>query len=469
MRAVHYAAQSGSMEMLRALKQRKVDLKPVTRKGFTALHCAVLSGQLPAARWLVAEAGLDAACQSKGGETALDLAKILKRTEIAAYLDGLTQKPRGAEGTTFRPNVQQRRVREGGATQELNLEQLIQQPRGAEGTFFRPFVHARRVREGGATQELNLEQLIQQPRGAEGTFFRPFVHARRVREGGATQELNLEKRAKESARAGDVLSLKAVVRRGFSVDAEFQEVPNKGWRLLHFAADRGHTALVDFLIQENANVNAATKDGMTPLHLASWGGHTEVIRALLSKRANGNAKTTEGMTAIHLASMGGHVSSMEALTPTCGVVSVNRDGKSALHLAAEYGNLGAVQWLHLQGLDASSRDDKDWTPLQYAKDEGHKKVVDFLEKLEKQHSPQGLTQHEKELKDLQAKLKAKETEIQLLNKQQDLKDRMQERAQAQIKDELQEMREILKAQNDLIARLQDTMLSRGEPEKEEKK
>ncbi|XP_047481758.1 putative ankyrin repeat protein RF_0381 isoform X4 [Penaeus chinensis] len=399
MRAVHYAAQSGSMEMLRALKQRKVDLKPVTRKGFTALHCAVLSGQLPAARWLVAEAGLDAACQSKGGETALDLAKILKRTEIAAYLDGLTQKPRGAEGTTFRPNVQQRRVREGGATQELNLE----------------------------------------------------------------------KRAKESARAGDVLSLKAVVRRGFSVDAEFQEVPNKGWRLLHFAADRGHTALVDFLIQENANVNAATKDGMTPLHLASWGGHTEVIRALLSKRANGNAKTTEGMTAIHLASMGGHVSSMEALTPTCGVVSVNRDGKSALHLAAEYGNLGAVQWLHLQGLDASSRDDKDWTPLQYAKDEGHKKVVDFLEKLEKQHSPQGLTQHEKELKDLQAKLKAKETEIQLLNKQQDLKDRMQERAQAQIKDELQEMREILKAQNDLIARLQDTMLSRGEPEKEEKK
>ncbi|XP_063615432.1 putative ankyrin repeat protein RF_0381 [Penaeus indicus] len=86
MRAVHYAAQSGNMEMLRALKQSKVDLKPVTRKGFTALHCAVLNGQLDAVRWLVAEAGLDAACRSKGGETALDLAKTLKMTEITNYL-----------------------------------------------------------------------------------------------------------------------------------------------------------------------------------------------------------------------------------------------------------------------------------------------------------------------------------------------------------------------------------------------
>lgn len=98
------------------------------------------------------------------------------------------------------------------------------------------------------------------------------------------------------------------------------------------------------------------------------------------------------MTAIHLAGMGGHVSSMEALTPACDILSVTREGKSALHLAAEYGNLGAVQWLLLQGLDASIRDKKGWTPRQYAKDEGHRKVVEVLEKLEKQRSPQGFAQ-----------------------------------------------------------------------------
>lgn len=107
------------------------------------------------------------------------------------------------------------------------------------------------------------------------------------------------------------------------------------------------------------------------------------------------------MTAIHLASMGGHVSSMEALAPTCDILSVARDGKSALHLAAEYGNLGAVQWLHLQGLATSLKDHSGQTPLQYAKDEGHKKVMDFLKRLDqqtlnqrrvKQRSPEALAQ-----------------------------------------------------------------------------
>ncbi|XP_037803938.1 ankyrin repeat and death domain-containing protein 1A-like [Penaeus monodon] len=136
-------------------------------------------------------------------------------------------------------------------------------------------------------------------------------------------------------------------------------------------------------------------------NLASWGGHAEVIEVLLQKGANGNARTNEGMTAIHLASMGGHVSSMEALAPTCDILLVTRDGKSALHLAAEYGNLGAVQWLHLQGLATSLKDHSGQTPLQYAKDEGHKKVMDFLKRLDqqtlnqrrvKQRSPEALAQ-----------------------------------------------------------------------------
>ncbi|XP_047481442.1 ankyrin-3-like isoform X2 [Penaeus chinensis] len=140
---------------------------------------------------------------------------------------------------------------------------------------------------------------------------------------------------------------------------------------------------------------------MTPLHLASWGGHAEVIKVLLGGGAKGDARTKEGMTAVHLASMGGHVSSMEALTPTCDILSVTRERKSALHLAAEYGNLGAVEWLHRQGLDSSLKDHSGQTPLQYAKDEGHKKVVEFLKRhdqqtlnrrWEKQRSPEALAQ-----------------------------------------------------------------------------
>ncbi|ROT64112.1 Ankyrin repeat domain-containing protein 50 [Penaeus vannamei] len=270
-----------------------------------------------------------------------------------------------------------------------------------------------------------------------------------------------QKQAREAARAGDVRRVREVLRRGFGIETEFQEAANRGPE-----RSSGHSALVALLMQENAHVNASTKDGMTPLHLASWGGHAEVIGVLLAKRADGNAKTTEGMTAIHLAGMGGHVSSMEALTPACDILSVTREGKSALHLAAEYGNLGAVQWLLLQGLDASIRDKKGWTPRQYAKDEGHRKVVEVLEKLEKQRLPQGFAQQQKIVKDLQEKLQARETEINRLNRQQAMKDRIQERAQAQIKNELQEMRETLRAQSEMIVRLQSTMLTKAEPGKE---
>ncbi|XP_063601900.1 putative ankyrin repeat protein RF_0381 [Penaeus indicus] len=199
--------------------------------------------------------------------------------------------------------------------------------------------------------------------------------------------------AQEAIRKGDLGKVRELVAGGFDVNAVLQEKKNKECRPLHLAADGGHVDIVKFLLRSGAQAEAKNYEGMTPLHLASWGGHAEIIKALLDRGVNGNARTNEGMTAVHLASMGGHVSSMEALTPTCDFLSVTREGKSALHLAAEYGNLGAVEWLHLQGLKPSLKDHSGHTPLQCAKDEGHKKVVEYL----KRYDQQTLNRHGREL------------------------------------------------------------------------
>ncbi|XP_042873327.1 ankyrin-2-like isoform X2 [Penaeus japonicus] len=458
MRAVHYAAQNGNIEMLKTLKDKSFDLKALTRKGFTALHCAVLTGQLDAVQWLVSEAGLDVASPSKGGETALDLARILKRTEIANYLSKITRRPVGTLRTFLRRIIQEeereaakdlnaqvdlRREEVGNAQNCVNkalttgdfrsLMELLKEGVEVDSLIYKSNDQGMRAVHYAA-QNGNIEMLktlkdksidlkaltrkgftalhcavltgqldavqwlvseagldVASPSKGGETALDLARILKRTEIANYLSKL-IEKQAREAAQAGDVDKMKAIVQRGFNVDTEFLENATKGWRLLHFAAERGHTALVIFLIENKAAVNASSREGMTPLHLASWGGHTEVIKALLSKGASGNAKTTAGMTAIHLASMGGHVASLEELASSCSLGSSNRDGKSALHLAAEYGNLDAVRWLVLRGLDVSLRDHSGWTCLQYAKDEGHKKVVEFLEESLKQQPALRLVQ-----------------------------------------------------------------------------
>lgn len=86
MRAVHYAAWHGSLEMLRLLKEKNADLTATSVEGHTALHWAARGGQLDAVKWLLSHGGLDAACRSKDGVTALDVALKLRKTDVADFL-----------------------------------------------------------------------------------------------------------------------------------------------------------------------------------------------------------------------------------------------------------------------------------------------------------------------------------------------------------------------------------------------
>ena len=48
------------------------------------------------------------------------------------------------------------------------------------------------------------------------------------------------------------------------------------------------------------------KDGLTPLHFAAQNGHTGVVDKLLAKGAKVNTKNKGGFTALHLAAQNGH-------------------------------------------------------------------------------------------------------------------------------------------------------------------
>jgi len=61
---------------------------------------------------------------------------------------------------------------------------------------------------------------------------------------------------------------------------------------LHYAARYGHLSVVEYLVNQKADINANGKEKMTPLHLAASNDHLSVVEYLVNRKADINAKNT---------------------------------------------------------------------------------------------------------------------------------------------------------------------------------
>ncbi|ESL07713.1 ankyrin repeat protein [Trypanosoma rangeli SC58] len=86
-----------------------------------------------------------------------------------------------------------------------------------------------------------------------------------------------------------------------------------GWTPLHYAAERGFTAIVERLLDEGANSNAKDEMRRTPLHLAAGAGHVAVLRLLLKHGAIRSAKNIAGLTALACAEASGQLEAVGVL------------------------------------------------------------------------------------------------------------------------------------------------------------
>jgi len=119
----------------------------------------------------------------------------------------------------------------------------------------------------------------------------------------------------------------------------------------------------------NDFINAKTEtEQLTPLHYAAYRGNIKLIEFLIQNKADVHALSYNGLNMLHKGSQGNSPNSIIFFNKkyNIDISSVNNDGLNALHFAAISGMDNSVIYLLNMGLDPNSQDFQGNTPLHYA-------------------------------------------------------------------------------------------------------
>lgn len=97
-----------------------------------------------------------------------------------------------------------------------------------------------------------------------------------------------------AANANDIAMANVLIEAGASVNR-----PN--WTPLHYAASKGHIAMMHLLIDNDAYIDAESPNGTTPLMMAAYYATPAAVKLMLEDGADPTLKNQDGMTALDLA------------------------------------------------------------------------------------------------------------------------------------------------------------------------
>ncbi|XP_063218447.1 acyl-CoA-binding domain-containing protein 6-like [Bacillus rossius redtenbacheri] len=110
-----------------------------------------------------------------------------------------------------------------------------------------------------------------------------------------------EKTVFDWVREGNVSKLEECMDKT-EANADIDRRDADGMGLIHWAADRGHAAVLQFLVHElHADVDLRDRDGQTALHYAASCDHSEAVKWLLAAGASSTIADSDGLTPVEVA------------------------------------------------------------------------------------------------------------------------------------------------------------------------
>jgi len=192
-----------------------------------------------------------------------------------------------------------------------------------------------------------------------------------------------KKSMSEAVLEDDPAAVASQIRNGAEIDL----VSDRGVTPLWDASMHGQAEIVQLLLRAGADANyVRPHDGFSPLHLASQNGHSEVVQMLLAAGANVNASDTLGVaTPLHVAAQNGHEHIVQLLLGAGALVDKPvLGGVTALFGASQNGHSDIVALLLEAGANTAVNA-IGYTPLSIAREKGHARVVEILEKHDQVH------------------------------------------------------------------------------------